>query len=182
MAVDPADVVLRCVEATTNLPLEDLTLFWSSPRPEGSSGGIVERAEFDPDASGYAFRCGVGRVDLMISESEYKLAERAPLEIRAGRNELVIRVKRLLGIRLTLGSGGKPVRWTDHAVVVKTADGEEVNARRSFSSEQVSITVPEPGRYRVQIPMQDGYAKIEDFDVRVDAGFVDRAIELRARE
>lgn len=180
---EPVDVSLRVVESRSGHPVEGVEVHWHGVRPDGVLGGSLDRAEWDPERTVYAFRAPAGHVKVRIPMPQYTVEPPGIFDVQAGVADLLVRVRRHTGVVLFLEHEGEAVPWDDFNWPVGVFSGDQpvAGVRGQTAKDGSYAQVSEPGTYRIEIPEQPGYEPVPPFELDVPAEtMVEHTVQLRA--
>ncbi len=169
---DPADVLVRPVDAQSGDPIVTEKIVWHGEIPGHVGGYGLRSAKYDADSGGYPFQASLGKAYIGVRAEGYERTERA-VEVLTGQNEFTLRIERACGVRVVLDGLEQVAKFAlepiDH-------DGRESDRGRGWSH------VTKPGRYTLRIPPIEGYEPVPDREIDVRTGqMLEVRIPLRKR-
>jgi len=182
----PVDASVRVLEEATGRWIEDVVVHWNGARPEGVTGGSLERAKWNATTRIYEFRVAAGRVQVAARTRDYSTIGEHVFDVQPNSREFVIRVRRNCGVVLFLKHGDTVIPWEESTrfdLEIKTLEGARAGWGSGGSGENgMYLTVQKPGAYRVTVPDQPGFEPVPPIEIYVDAGkFTEHDVQLQRR-
>ena len=132
-----------------------------------SAGGGIESVE-PGDEGQFTFMAPLGVIELFVTCEEYEVVIRE-VRVIPGMAPMIIEMKRACGVRILLKDGEHSVfpesLWD--AISVEPENGTGELSGLMSAQHSMTVTVSEPGRYRVRIENIKGYRAIEDLVIDV---------------
>lgn len=176
----PSDVRVRCVDALTRQPTGFVALERGSSR-EDAPTAFLPLTDWNAGFSGYAFRAPRGRLRLTAPE----LSRSQDYAVRPGQNEFEfeLAVTAPTGVRLSLADEEGPVPWDLRKLpTLEPLSGDRRPAAWSLDRGWLVLRVDGPGSHRLRLPDLDGYERVPERDVELEAGrLLEIGIELVRR-
>jgi len=177
---DPADVAVKLIDAATGATIvvaDPRALLWNCARPEGSTGGSLDEAKRDETAGLWRFRAPAGPIELQLTGEAAELYdgfEPGVVRVAPGRNELAytLRPVQTLEVRFEVDghrlTASGPVRPIHMGTAALTRAGSNARAAATrWSDSVIWFTLPEPGRWRLEIARLPGYRAVEPVEIEV---------------
>jgi hypothetical protein len=161
----PAEVRVRCVEASTGLPAVGSTVRWHC-RPPGDARGWTSQPATEVRPGVASCRTPVGPVNFSTSGGGFGWRS-VEFEVMPGSNELVIELDRVASLTVVLRDGAKVVPWGNWRMPQLALHGGEHHGR-SFtrtSDGELTLHVFGSGRYTLTLPLIDGYEPVPPTEV-----------------
>lgn len=168
----PCDVLVRCVDDATGVDVTTEDVDWYCAAPEGVKAWSPQDTRWDADLRRFRFRCPQGEIVLGVMSSSYTLSlSPEPVRVRAGTNEVVLRLERVSSLAVRLRSGNLDIPWGDGLFPeLVPADGQRSLRSMSYGTRGMTLHEREPGRYVLKIPAIPGYEPVPDTEVFLERG------------
>ncbi|MEN8151047.1 MAG: hypothetical protein ABFS86_14600, partial [Planctomycetota bacterium] len=150
-----------------------------------ASGGSLEVAVRDPQSNRFEFLAPLGRIEIQLRTTRYDHSGRTTaVEVSAGRNDVVLRVRKWFGVRVHLRDGESVVNWErEWRATVRPVDGSGESAGPLREENARCICVTEPGVYRLHVEKIPGYRFHHFREVIVRPGeFTDVTVQLERED
>jgi hypothetical protein len=178
---DPADVVVRIVDADNGSPLQSpISLYWICKRPAESTGGVFEGCEWDESIHAARLRAPAGEIELGVSSElglDYEVVGSNVIQARPGSNEATLRLRAANTIVLKPTVDGTEAKWpvdddgrVSMTKLVAADDSEAEVTIHNLSEEALDFFVPKPGRYIVRVVAPKGFDAVASFEVEARKG------------
>ncbi len=178
----PGELLVRVVDARTDLDVETESLHWYPRRPEGSTGGSLEAAKRDPELGAYRIVAPATWIELHLWDWKY-LAKTESVDLSPGRVELTLRMEPAHTLEIHLKEGDTPVPFPEgfYGQPEPALGGSGRVTLTQFGRFERRFQLTEPGRWTFQAPPVPGYRPpaLATIDVRAD-GPTKHEIELES--
>lgn len=179
---DPADVVVHLLDDSTGttIVVDDRdALMWNGARPDGSSGGTLEDAPWDEELGAWCFRAPAGEIEMQLwGDAGYlfKGLDDVRVRIEPGRNEFTYRLQPLQALEVRFEVDGLPMQMSrsweakpfSETRAVSVASGATAHLE-GWGDSSIWFTLPDAGRWRVELGPILGIRPIAPFEVDVPA-------------
>jgi hypothetical protein len=178
----PADVHVRCIDASTGLNADGVSVAWRYELPPSVTSWGSVNAAWNDSVAKWVSRTPIGKVILSVSGDDY-VGKHETVEFRLGMNEFVLVVQHKTGLRVVLRDGLTQIPWGNTLIPILVADeGQESLRSMSQDGRTVTLIREEGGRYKLKIPEIPGYEPVPEQVVRLEKGVVkEHVIELVRR-
>lgn len=179
---DPCDVAIRLIDAATGAPIVSAgrhAIAWSCVFPETEDWSGRGKANWSTVEVCYRCRAPAGEIMVWLDSELTRLYDgvaRQRLRVVPGRNEVRFVLRRLQALELRFEVDGRPPAdflerfGAAEIELVSIATGKR---RRDYDDIDLDQTLcyrlPDPGRWRVEVPRIPGYRLIEPFEVDIAA-------------
>jgi hypothetical protein len=175
----PAELHVLIVDAATGADVLTEKLHWNSRRPEGVSGGGLERAKRDPTGRGYRIRAPEGPIDLHLWTDDYQ-PYNTSVDLRQRVLEHTARLEPACGVVLKLRDRDTYVAFPEgwHGGLRALA-GDGQASLTHYGSLERKMMVTEPGTYLIDPPKLSGYRQPPTATIEVFARqYTEHIVEL----
>lgn len=170
---EPADVMLRFVDARNGAELRPQGVRWCPTRPTEVDGGLLHNVAYDAQSRAYRLQAPRGPIDVFASLEGY--ADRHLYRLAVGPGEP--REQRIelhpigeLVLRLTSDGVNLPIGFELDLRVLRAENREPVPASCSFGGHQLRFKLTQPGRYTILPPSLAGFVAPQAREVEVELG------------
>lgn len=168
----PAEVRVRCVEASTGLPAVGTFVSWRCKVPEGVRGWSSRHASHEETDSPGVFRCRTPLGPVLFNCSGGGFAWKSvELVVEPGRNEVVLELARVASLAVILRDGATVVPWElDLVPGLSALEGQAESRSWTRAGGEVTLHMSHGGRYMLTIPPIAGYEPSPPTEVELVQG------------
>lgn len=170
----PCNVRVRCVEEDSGLEVTTESVNWHGAIPDGVRGWSNARAEWDELLRCWRFRAPIGRIRVSTHGQDYGHTFE-DIEVRAGSNDVVLRLSRLCGLTLVLQDGSTEIPWDQQMTAkLEPAEGQPAYDSRRWGNGSFTLLRRDPGAYELTLDPIPGYEPVPPTRVHLEKGVITR--------